>query len=64
MQCMDSRDLILISRGAGDAFGGSEKSRSLISAYRSLVITTDTPGFKYRTYAIITPRFVYSLPTF
>ena len=25
---------------------GSEKGRSLISAYRSLAITTDTPGFK------------------
>ena len=27
-------------------FGGSEKGRSLISAYRSLAITTNTPGFK------------------
>ena len=39
------------SRGAGGAraspeFGGSEKGRSLISAYRSLAITTNTPGFK------------------
>ena len=39
------------SGGAGGArappeFGGSEKGRSLISAYRSLAITTDTPGFK------------------
>jgi hypothetical protein len=39
------------SRGAGSArappeFLGSEKGRSLISAYRSLAITTNTPGFK------------------
>ena len=27
-------------------FGGSEKGRSLISAYRILAITTNTPGFK------------------
>ena len=27
-------------------FGGSEKGRSLISAYRSLAITTNTAGFK------------------
>ena len=27
-------------------FGGSEKGRSLIFAYRSLAITTNTPGFK------------------
>ena len=41
----------LYVRGAGGArappeFGGSEKGRSLISAYRSLDITTNTPGFK------------------
>ena len=39
------------SGGAGDArapleFGGSEKGRSLISAYHNLAITTNTPGFK------------------
>ena len=39
------------SLGAGGArappeFGGSEKGRSLISAYRSLAITTNTTGFK------------------
>ena len=39
------------SRGAGGArappeFGGSEKGQSLISAYRSLAITTNNPGFK------------------
>ena len=39
------------SGGAGVArappeFGGSEKGRSLISAYWSLAITTNTPGFK------------------
>ena len=27
-------------------FVGSEKGRSLISAYRSLAITANTPGFK------------------
>ena len=27
-------------------FGGSEKGQSLISAYWSLAITTNTPGFK------------------
>ena len=27
-------------------FGGSEKGRSLISAYGSLAITTNTPGFQ------------------
>ena len=27
-------------------FGGSQKGRSLISAYQSLAITTKTPGFE------------------
>ena len=41
----------VFSGGAGGArappeFGGSQKGRSLISAYRSLAITTNTPGFK------------------
>ena len=27
-------------------FGGSEKGRSLNSAYQSLAVTTNTPGFK------------------
>ena len=39
------------SGGAGGArvppeFGGLEKGQSLISAYQSLAITTNTPGFK------------------
>ena len=39
------------SGGAGSArvppeFGGLEKGQSLISAYQSLAITTNTPGFK------------------
>ena len=39
------------SGGAGGTrappqFGGSEKGRSLIAAYRSLAITMNTPGFK------------------
>ena len=46
------------SGGAGGArappeFGGSEKGRSLISAYRSLAITTNTPGFKKLSTALI-----------
>ena len=41
----------VFSGGAGGArappeFGASEKGRSLISAYRSLALTTNTPGFK------------------
>ena len=36
----------VFSGGAPPEFGGSEKGRSLISAYRSLAITTNTPGFK------------------
>ena len=42
---------IVDSGGDGGArapkeFGGSEKGKSLISAYRSLAITTNTPEFK------------------
>ena len=55
----------VFSGGAGGArappeFGGSEKGRSLISAYQSLAITTNTPGFKklstaltYHTYLFV-----------
>ena len=48
-------DSAVDSRGAGGArappeFGGSEKGQSLISAYRSLAITTNTPGFKKAIY--------------
>ena len=44
-------DRAVFSGGAGGArappeFGGSKKGRSLISAYRSLAITTNNPGFK------------------
>ena len=44
--------------GAGGArvplkFGGSEKGQSLISTYRSLTITTNTPGFKALSMALI-----------
>ena len=51
------------SRGTGGArappeFGGSVKGRSLISAYRSLAITTNTPGFKKLSTAL------YMLPPF
>ena len=46
------------SGGAGGArafpeFGGSEKGKSLISAYWSLAITTNTPGFKKLNTALI-----------
>ena len=34
------------SESAPPECGGSEKGRSLISAYRTLAITTNTPGFK------------------
>ena len=49
---MDIRDYIhsdVDSGGAGGAppeFGGSEKGWSLIFAFWSLAITTNTPGFK------------------
>ena len=48
----------IFSGGAGGArappeFGGSEKGRSLISAYRSLAITTNTPGFNKLSTALI-----------
>ena len=41
----------VFSGGAGGArappeFGGSQKGRSLISAYQSLAITMNTPGFE------------------
>ena len=41
----------VFSGGAGGArappeFGGSQKGQSQISAYQSLAITTDTPGFE------------------
>ena len=47
------------SGGAGGArappeFGGSEKGRGLIFAYRSLAITTNTPGFKKLSTALNT----------
>ena len=46
------------SGGAGGArappkFGGSEKGRSLISAYQSLSITTNTPGFEKLNTALL-----------
>ena len=41
----------VFSGGAGGArappeFGGSQKGQSLISAYQSLAITANTPGFE------------------
>ena len=48
----------VFSGGAGDArappeFGGSQKGQSLISAYQSLAITTNTPGFKKLNTALL-----------
>ena len=48
----------VFSGGAGGArappeFWGSEKGRSLISAYRSLAITTNTCGFKKLSTALL-----------
>ena len=53
----------VFSGGAGCArappeFWGSEKGRSLISAYRSLAITTNTPGFKKLYTALMIGTFV------
>ena len=49
----------VFSGGAGGArapreFGGSQKGQSLISAYQSLAITTNTPGFEKLNTALIT----------
>ena len=41
------------SGGAYPEFEGSEKGRSLISAYQSLAITTNTPGFKKLSTALL-----------
>ena len=48
---------VVDSGGAGGArapseFGGSEKGRSLISAYRSLAITASTSGFEKLSMAL------------
>ena len=43
-------------------FRGSQKGRSLISAYQSLAITTNTPGFeKLNTVLQTILRFLFSL---
>ena len=52
----------VFSGGAGGArapleFGGSQKGRSLISAYQSLAITTDTPGFEKLNTALVCALF-------
>ena len=56
--CVENRSAV-DSRGAGGArappeFGGSEKGQSLISAYWSLAITTNTPGFQKLNTALCT----------
>ena len=53
----------VFSGGAGGArappeFGGSQKGRSLISAYQSLAITTNIPGFEKLNTALFLLRFV------
>ena len=62
---MDKKNWLVsavFSGGTGGArappeFGGSEKGRSLISAYRSLAITTNTPGFKkLNTALLVVPK--------
>ena len=53
--------LAVFTRGAGGAraeFGGSQKGRSLISAYQSLAITTNTPGFEKLNTALHTSKTV------
>ena len=57
------------SGGAGDArappeVGGSEKGQSLISAYRSLAITTNTPGFNLRRWieVLVLGKWTFLLP--
>ena len=52
----------VFSGGAGGArappeLRGSEKGQSLISAYRSLAITTNTPGFKKLNTALYSDKF-------
>ena len=63
-----SVDLLLFravdSGGAGGGrappeFEGSEKGRSLISAYRSLAITTNNPGFKKISTALSVQIFLF-----
>ena len=56
---LDLTNSAVFSGGAGGAkapskFGGSEKGQSLISAYRSFAITTNTPGFKKLNTALLT----------
>ena len=52
------------SGGAGGArappeFEGSEKGRSLISAYRSLAITASTSGFEKLSTALLCSMYSY-----
>ena len=52
------------SEGAGGArappeFGGSKKGQSLISAYQSLAITTNTPGFEKLNTALVNLKTLF-----
>ena len=54
----------VFSGGAGGArappeFGGSQKGRSLISAFQNLAITTNTPGFEKLNTAL--NQFIFSV---
>ena len=62
---MVSVDIAILSGDAGGArappeFGGSQKGRSLISAYQSLAITTNTPGFEKLNTALYRKHLVLS----
>ena len=53
---------VIFSGGAWGAraspeFGGSQKGQSLISAYQSLAITTNTPGFENLNTALIVEKY-------
>ena len=56
----------VFSGGAGGArappeFGGSQNGQSLISAYQSLAITTNTPGFNKLSTALWCPRSKWNM---
>ena len=58
MEILGEEASAVFSGGAGGArappeFGGSQKGQSLISAYQSLAITTNSPGFEKLNTALI-----------
>ena len=57
----------IFSGGAGVArappeFGGSQKGTSLISAYQSMAITINTPGFEKLNTALYACKHVCMIP--